>query len=163
MASLSTLAAHILVAQSVGRTQPCLDDRGYPHSRSQTRIFAHNDPRDLERQLSDLDPDAPKLVAFEPVYSMDGDIAPIVELCDVAEAYGARPISMRYTAVVLWSSAAASRPRGTESSPDSNRGHVGQGFRLMGGYVAAVCDICDFIRTPLPVIHGHWRRCRSPR
>jgi hypothetical protein len=62
---------------------------GIRHSRSETRIFAHNDPRDLERKLSDLDPHAPKLVAFESVYSMDGDIAPIAELCDVADGYNA--------------------------------------------------------------------------
>ncbi len=54
---------------------------GIGHSRAQTRVFAHNDP-------TDLDPNAPKLVAFESVYSMDGDIAPIAEICDVAEAHG---------------------------------------------------------------------------
>jgi hypothetical protein len=62
---------------------------GIRHSRSETRIFAHNDPRDLERKLSDLDQHAPKLVAFESVYSIDGDIAPISEPCDVADAYNA--------------------------------------------------------------------------
>jgi hypothetical protein len=50
--------------------------------------FGHNDPTDLDRKLAALDPAVPKLVAFESVYSMDGDIAPIRELCDVAEAHG---------------------------------------------------------------------------
>jgi 5-aminolevulinate synthase len=59
------------------------------HSRAELHIFAHNDPEDLDRRLAELDPDAPKLVAFESVYSMDGDIAPIAELCGVAEAHGA--------------------------------------------------------------------------
>ena len=58
---------------------------GIRHSRAQTRIFAHNDPEDLDRKLADIGPGTPKLVAFESVYSMDGDIAPIAELCDVAE------------------------------------------------------------------------------
>src|SRR6476660_9188016 len=62
---------------------------GIRHSRAPTRIFAHNDPADLARKLADVDPHAPKLVVFESVYSMDGDIAPIAELCDVAEAHGA--------------------------------------------------------------------------
>ena len=68
---------------------------GIRHSRSETRIFAHNDPRDLERKLGDLDPHAPKLVAFESVYSMDGDIAPIAELCDVADAPQRHDLSRR--------------------------------------------------------------------
>jgi len=59
------------------------------HSRAELHIFAHNDPEDLDRRVAELDPDAPKLVAFESVYSMDGDIAPIAELCGVAEAHGA--------------------------------------------------------------------------
>jgi 5-aminolevulinate synthase len=52
-------------------------------------LFKHNDPRDLDRQLAVLAPGTPKLVVFESVYSMDGDIAPIEALCDVADAHGA--------------------------------------------------------------------------
>ena len=57
---------------------------GIRHSGAEKHIFAHNDPRDLERRLAGVDPSRPKLVAFESVYSMDGDIAPIAELCDAA-------------------------------------------------------------------------------
>src|SRR6187551_276738 len=84
MASLSTLASRMpgctILSDELNHASMI---EGIRHSRSPTRIFAHNDPRDLERKLSDLDPHAPKLVAFESVYSMDGDIAPIAELCDV--------------------------------------------------------------------------------
>src|SRR5215475_12655497 len=62
---------------------------GIRHSRAEKHIFRHNDPADLERRLAAADPGRPKLVCFESVYSMDGDIAPIAELCDVAERYGA--------------------------------------------------------------------------
>jgi hypothetical protein len=62
---------------------------GIRHSRAPKLTFAHNDPTDLDRKLAALDPGLPKLVAFESVYSMDGDIAPIGELCDVATAHGA--------------------------------------------------------------------------
>ncbi len=62
---------------------------GIRHSRAEKQIFAHNDPEDLDRRLRDLDPARPKLIAFESVYSMDGDIAPIAEICDVAEAHNA--------------------------------------------------------------------------
>ena len=71
--------------------QPRLDDRGHPpQPRAERRIFAPQRSRRTSSASSrDLDPDAPKLVAFESVYSMDGDIAPIAELCDVADAHGA--------------------------------------------------------------------------
>jgi 5-aminolevulinate synthase len=90
MASLGTLASHLpgctILSDELNHASMI---EGIRHSRSEMRIFAHNDPRDLERKLSDLDPHAPKLVGFESVYSMDGDIAPIEEFCDVAEAYNA--------------------------------------------------------------------------
>src|SRR5271165_5368036 len=54
---------------------------GIRHSRAPIRIFNHNDPADLDRKLADMDQSAPKLVAFESVYSMDGDVAPLAELC----------------------------------------------------------------------------------
>src|SRR5258708_24904352 len=59
---------------------------GIRHSRAEKQIVRHNDPEDLNRKLAALDPGRPKLVPFESVYSMDGDIAPIAELCDVADA-----------------------------------------------------------------------------
>jgi 5-aminolevulinate synthase len=62
---------------------------GIRHARCEKRIFKHNDPKDLDRLLRQDDPAAPKLVAFESVYSMDGDIAPIAEICDVADKHGA--------------------------------------------------------------------------
>ncbi|MEL6782058.1 MAG: 5-aminolevulinate synthase, partial [Pseudomonadota bacterium] len=62
---------------------------GIRHSRAEKVIFKHNDVADLEEKLSQIDPDRPKLVAFESVYSMDGDIAPIKEICAVAKKYGA--------------------------------------------------------------------------
>ncbi|MEP4433110.1 MAG: 5-aminolevulinate synthase, partial [Hyphomicrobiales bacterium] len=62
---------------------------GIRHSRAEKRVFKHNSPDDLRRKLAADDPNVPKLVAFESVYSMDGDIAPIKELCDVADEFGA--------------------------------------------------------------------------
>ena len=62
---------------------------GIRHSRAEKRIWKHNDVEDLDRQLAEIPADRPKLVAFESVYSMDGDIAPIAEICDVADKHGA--------------------------------------------------------------------------
>ena len=63
--------------------------QGIRHSGAKDRIFGHNDPVDLENRLLGADPWRPKLVCFELVYSMDGEIAPVAEICDAAERYGA--------------------------------------------------------------------------
>src|SRR3546814_1174146 len=62
---------------------------GIRHSRAEKRIFKHSDPADLERQLRSVAPERAKIIAFESVYSMDGDIAPVAEFCGLAERYGA--------------------------------------------------------------------------
>jgi 5-aminolevulinate synthase len=122
---------------------------GIRHSRTPTRIFAHNDPADLDRKLADIAPNAPKLVAFESVYSMDGDIAPIAELCDVADAHGAMTYLDEVHAVGIYG------PRGggiAEREGLSGRlmvieGTLAKAFGVIGGYIAASAALCDFIRS----------------
>ena len=122
---------------------------GIRHSRAERHIFAHNDPEDLDRKLSALDPRLPKLVAFESVYSMDGDISPIAEICDVAEAHGAMTYLDEVHAVGLYG------PRGggiAEREGLMDRltvieGTLGKAFGVVGGYIAASTDLCDFVRS----------------
>ena len=122
---------------------------GIRGSRAPVRIFAHNDPADLARKLANVDPDAPKPVAFESVYSMDGDIAPIAELCEVAEFYGAMTYLDEVHAVGLYGSrgGGVAAQQGLSSRLTVIEGALAKGFGVMGGYIAASAALCDFIRS----------------
>ncbi|MGM0584845.1 MAG: 5-aminolevulinate synthase [Pseudomonadota bacterium] len=122
---------------------------GMRHSRAEKRIWRHNDVEDLRRRLAEIEPDRPKIVAFESVYSMDGDIAPIREICDVAGEFGAMTYLDEVHAVGLYGprGGGVAEREGLMDRLDVIEGTLGKAFGVMGGYIAASEALCDWVRS----------------
>ncbi len=148
-AALSTLGARIpgaVILSDAGNHASMIE--GIRHSRADKALWKHNDWRDLDRKLHAVG-DRPKIVAFESVYSMDGDIAPIREIIEVCEAHGALSYIDEVHAVGMYGprGGGVSEREGLAHRIDLIEGTLGKAFGVVGGYITGSATMCDFIRS----------------
>ncbi len=149
-ATLGTLASRLpdcVVLSDAGNHASMIE--GIRHSRADKIIWRHNDVADLEARLKALPAHRAKIVAFESVYSMDGDIAPIAEILDVAQKYGALTYLDEVHAVGLYGphGGGVAEREGLMDRVDVIQGTLGKAFGVIGGYIAASERLCDFVRS----------------
>ena len=122
---------------------------GVRHSKCEKVIFKHNDVADLEEKLKQIDIDRPKVIAFESVYSMDGDISPMKEFCDLADKYNAMTYLDEVHAVGLYGprGGGIAEREGLMDRIDIMEGTLGKAFGVVGGFITATEAIVDAIRS----------------
>jgi 5-aminolevulinate synthase len=148
--TLSTLAAGLpncIVFSDAGNHASMIE--GIRHSRAEKIVFKHNDMADLERHLKAADVNAPKIIAFESVYSMDGDFGRIAEICDLADKYGALTYLDEVHGVGLYGTRGGglAEREGQMHRLSIIEGTLAKAYGVVGGYITGSTALCDYVRS----------------
>jgi 5-aminolevulinate synthase len=150
LATLAKILPGLIVFSDVFNHASMIE--GMRHGGVEKRIFRHNDMADLERLLAEADPAAPKLIAFESVYSMEGDFGKVEAICDLAAKYSALTYIDEVHGVGLYGprGAGVAARDGQMHRIDIVEGTLAKAFGVMGGYIAASNELIDCIRSFAP-------------
>lgn len=148
--TLSTLAQafpNCVVLSDAGNHASMIE--GIRHSRAEKHVFKHNDMHDLETLLKRIDGQQPVIIAFESVYSMDGDFGKIKEICDLAEQYGALTYLDEVHGVGLYGQRGGglAEREGVMHRIDVIEGTLAKAFGVVGGYITGTANLCDYVRS----------------